>query len=184
MRYDFLNEEPPAVHATYGRLKWVLVDYDGKPGMKLWRGRSKRPERNRFLTVDARDRYMASIRRAEDSRQHVIEERRAEEQRRTASMCEQIQVGTLLHYSWGYEQTQCEYYQVVGRRGRAVTLRRIGSKVVEGSEGFMSDRRTPERDRFIGESFQKRITGCGISMEHGIASPCADDEANYCSWYA
>jgi hypothetical protein len=58
-------------------------------------------------------------------------------------------VGDILHHSWGHEQTNCDFYQVVGVKGKTVVLKKIGSKTVPGSEGFMSDSRMPVKDDFI-----------------------------------
>ena len=58
-------------------------------------------------------------------------------------------VGDILHHSWGYDQTNCDFYQVVEVKPASVILRKIGTKTVPGSEGFMSDSRLPEKDAFI-----------------------------------
>ena len=63
-------------------------------------------------------------------------------------------VGDILHHSWGYDQTNCDFYQVVGVKPASVVLRKIGAKTVPGSEGFMSESLMPEKDAFITEGFQ------------------------------
>jgi len=60
-------------------------------------------------------------------------------------------VGDILHHSWGYDQTNCDFYQVVEVKPASVVLKKIGSKTVPGSEGFMSDSRLPEKDAFVTE---------------------------------
>jgi hypothetical protein len=47
-------------------------------------------------------------------------------------------VGDILHHSWGYDQTNCDFYQVVEAKKASVILKKIGAKTVPGSEGFMS----------------------------------------------
>jgi len=44
------------------------------------------------------------------------------------------QVGDVLYTSWGYDQTNAEFFQVVGLTpsGKSVRLRRIGSEVKDG----------------------------------------------------
>ena len=61
-------------------------------------------------------------------------------------------VGDIVHHSWGYDQTQCDYYQVVALTKAMVTLKPIKSKTVEGSEGFMCQHCLPVKDGFC-ESF-------------------------------
>jgi hypothetical protein len=102
-------------------------------------------------------------------------------------MVEIINVGTLLHCSWGYEQTNCDFYQVTEKKGCTITMREIGSRTVPGSQGDyngMADRRMPARDKFIGPPMRKTIGEGGIRMSHGYATPTGDNEAHYCSWYA
>jgi hypothetical protein len=98
-------------------------------------------------------------------------------------MKEAIQEGTLLHYAWGYDQTQCEFYAVVERRGSDAIVRRIRAVTVPGSEGFMCDKRRPDPRESIGEPFRKRVTPWGIKMGHGYATPTTEEKAYHCSWY-
>jgi len=63
-------------------------------------------------------------------------------------------VGDILHHSWGYDQTNCDFYQVVEVKKASVVLRKIGAKTVPGSEGFMSESLMPEKDAFIIEGSQ------------------------------
>ena len=69
-------------------------------------------------------------------------------------------IGTLLVNSWGYEQTNVDFYQVVGHQGR-VTVRvvAIGAKrVEEATSGAMADTCTPDLDApTTGETFTARM---------------------------
>ena len=107
-----------------------------------------------------------------------------DKQIRLQEMLDCIQVGALLCYQWGYDQTNNDFYQVVERRGRAVILRAIGSEGVPGSAGFMCEDRRPIPDKFIGEPFRKIIGPWGIKMAHGHAQPTTVEKSHYCSWYA
>src|SRR5436309_550623 len=60
--------------------------------------------------------------------------------------------GEILHYSWGYEQTQCEFYQVIATTEKTITLRQIASQTVPGSEGMDCDHRTALKDQFIADA--------------------------------
>ena len=62
--------------------------------------------------------------------------------------------GDILHHSWGYDQTNCDFYQVVEVKKASVVLRKIGAKTVPGSEGFMCESLIPEKDAFIIKGFQ------------------------------
>lgn len=59
-----------------------------------------------------------------------------------------FKVGDIIHHSWGYGQTQADFYQVVKVTKATVTVRAITTKTVEGSEGFMSRQCVPVKDSF------------------------------------
>lgn len=58
--------------------------------------------------------------------------------------------GAIFEYSWGYDQTNIDYFQVVRRSGSTVWVRPIGKKSV-GGEGFMCDNVMPVKDAFVPE---------------------------------
>ena len=70
-------------------------------------------------------------------------------------------VDDILHHSWGYDQTNCDFYQVVEVKKATVILRKIGSQTVPGSEGFMCCSLMPTKDDFI-------VKGCQALTNHDI----------------
>lgn len=81
-----------------------------------------------------------------------------------------VKIGDVFVYSWGYEQTNVDYYQVVGLKGKATVLLRKIAKVSGESISFFSGYCTPAIDEFIGEVFAKRLSKCNtIKMEFGSA---------------
>lgn len=82
------------------------------------------------------------------------QERRQRKQEARSRFENPYKVGDILHHSWGYDQTNCDFYQVVEVKKASVILRKIGAKTVEGSEGFMSESLMPEKDAFVIEGFQ------------------------------
>jgi hypothetical protein len=59
-----------------------------------------------------------------------------------------FKIGDVFFNSWGYEQTNIDFYQVVEAKGKSLVFRAIGQNIVKGSEGFMSERVTPAVDCF------------------------------------
>ncbi|MDQ3802502.1 MAG: hypothetical protein M3416_01405 [Acidobacteriota bacterium] len=101
-------------------------------------------------------------------------------------------VGDILHYSWGYEQTNCEFFQIVSTTPGTVTMRAVAQETAPGSEVShgMADSRVALKDKFLekAQPITKRVqyseSGPGyISMAHGCAS-LWDGRPMYCSWYA
>jgi len=113
------------------------------------------------------------------------EERKAKRAAERKDAVANVKEGDIYVASWGYEQTNVDAYQVVAKKGATVTLREIALFTVEGSEGFMSDRVVPIKDRFIGGEFKKRVTGKYINVDD-VRMACPAEEGNefYRSWYA
>ena len=120
--------------------------------------------------------------------------RQADRAEKVAQMKTQLKVGSLLHYAWGYGQTQCEFYQVIAIMKASVLIRQIKAATVPGSEGSECDYRRPVKDMFLGPKDGpleakvgtpklKRVAPDGVKMRFGIASPCNETDKFYCSWY-
>jgi len=73
------------------------------------------------------------------------------EEKKEATGKHTFKVGDILYQSWGYDQTNIDFFQVVSILPKSVVIRGIGQKVVNGSEGFMCENVMPDKDNFIGE---------------------------------
>ena len=95
-----------------------------------------------------------------NAHQERVTQHRAERQAfRTALM-----PGSVLVNSWGYDQTNIDYYQVVAvsETGRSVTIRPIAARSHE--DGFMQGTCWPLADHFTGPEMVKRV-GPGDSIK-------------------
>lgn len=72
-----------------------------------------------------------------------------------AKQAETIQKGSILVSSWGYEQTNIDFYEVIERKGKTITLQPIGNELVES--GDMVGKVIADRTNKTGETFRKRI---------------------------
>jgi hypothetical protein len=104
-------------------------------------------------------------------------------------------VGDILSASWGYEQTNVDFYQVVSVNGKTITVREIACASVpnsnpEGASG-MSDRVVADRDHFTGEPMVKRpqsydgsSTDAGyVTISESQSAHKWDGKPEYRSWY-
>lgn len=67
-----------------------------------------------------------------------------------AATLQTVEVGAILYTSWGYEQTNYDFYQLVERRGKStLVLRKL--QVTKESEGWARDKVMPVKDQFDGE---------------------------------
>jgi len=98
----------------------------------------------------------------------------------------ELQIGAILENSWGYDQTNIDYYQVISRTEKSVKVRAIVSRLTSDVSGPMSGYCVPVKDQFLGHSpvITKRVyNGKFVSMKHGSCSKW-DGKPSYCSWYA
>jgi len=191
-RVSMFAEEIPATAEQHGKLHIDRYEFTSTRtgvttlAVKIWRGKATKPYAHFTFKSEAhRERYIEQEKNSHDVSERYAVERKIERQAAVAQLRAEIVVGTLLVYSWGYEQTNVDFSQVVDRKGSTIKVRAIAQREVEGSEGFMSNRVMPARDHFVGEEvLTKRITNNGIKMGHGHAHVCTDNSTHYQSWYA
>ncbi len=186
MRQSMFAEPIPETALVVGTLKFHSYESGTACYVKAWRGRQTRPYAHyRFRDDARRAEWIAGQCQAEDAGQQAKSDRKTADQAARAKLVESIQVGTLLHYAWGWEQTQCEFFQVIEKRGSVVVLMPIGGEEVEGSNtGGMACMLRPVPDKFYGVPARKVICSHGVPMKHGTATITTADQQHYCSWYA
>lgn len=102
-----------------------------------------------------------------------------------------IKIGDIFYDSWGYEQTNIDYYEVVAVKGLSVHFRRITGHVTESS--FMSGPKVANKGDFKDEEVHKKMVRFDYNGEPRFKSSCgsisrasAEQLKNgiTCSWYA
>jgi hypothetical protein len=111
---------------------------------------------------------------------------------RTITTTTTLEIGSVFCSSWGYDQTNVDFYEVVGftSTGRSVRLRKIGQDTDE--TGFMCGETTAVPGIYTGEVFTKRIIGATFPKapsvkihSHAWAWLMEDPtKSERCSWYA
>jgi hypothetical protein len=183
-RISFWNGAPENAE-RYKGLAWTVKQSErGLLILRIWKGKQRKPYIHELILP-------ASVAERIEQQKHLFDQQQEWKAKlahdradKLAAMRDSIQVGTILHGSWGWEQTNCEYFEVVERRGAFAIVREIAQRSKPGSEGFMCDQRYPVPGKFIGEPIKKLITAYGLAFEHFTASPCDPAESHYCSWYA
>lgn len=98
-----------------------------------------------------------------------------------------LKCGDILCSSWGYDQTNVDFYQIVERTGRVgVIIRKISSTTFDSVTGIrLVDQVLPVKDSFISEPIRKKI---GVRNYIRIASfshaTLWDGSAQYRTSYA
>lgn len=76
--------------------------------------------------------------------------------------------GKVVENSWGWEQTNIEYYLITKRTKTQVTLVQIGKRNVE-TTGFMQGRCEPDINNVVGEPFRRKVCKNKAGKEIGVA---------------
>lgn len=86
-------------------------------------------------------------------------------------------IGKIFVSSWGYEQTNIDFYKVieVSKSGKTITLQPIGSKVV-GVNGFCSEEVVPDPTREINAPLKNRRL---LDTGYGGVSVNVSERADY-----
>lgn len=151
----------------------------GKPCAALWTHKTKKPSYcYYFNSVDEREQWILGKKESESKQ----DEQRNLYARQIAKETDALQAGAIVYDSWGWEQTNIDFYKIVKRSGASVWLQPLKSKKVE--TGFMSGNAEPTEET-DGEVFLRRIGKYGVSINsHRGTLILYDGKPKSCSWYA
>ena len=191
---DFWQKEREAAEVLPCGMKILRDERQGpggetRFGLKMWRPKAVKPFANfYFRKVEAREAYVAEQVKGHEERLAFKKQRKVDE-RGTEAQLAGITVGAIFEYSWGYDQTNVDYWEVVAKNGRMVQLREIGAQAVAGSQGFMSECVVPGPGSFVenGPTVTKVLKfskdGAHIAFPNGVGTRWLGG-STYSSWYA
>lgn len=160
---------------------------DNKPSAKGYSGKRGKSDFYHYYSSpekmeEALDRYINALKESAASKAQ-----REAKKKELNSGPVPIEVGDIFYDSWGYEQTNVTFMQVVAVRGKAVDLREIHSAQVEGttySHG-MACMVVASPDSFKDD---KIVTKIARVSEYGVRlgdfTKDTPGKQHYCSWYA
>lgn len=169
---------------TYGGLRIDRYELNGQPHVQIWWGRQKSSKWHiRFQSEARREAFIRERKEWWDVNEASKAERVAA--RRSFDAREHFPVGTIVYSSWGYEQTNVDFYRVVKVTRQGVTLLPIKSRTVK-QVGDMAAQVAPlDEPRDDAEPFWRRVTSTSIHIEGGYRYASKwDRESTYRSWYA
>ena len=143
----------------------------------------------KFTSVERMYEYLSNFIADRLKVQEIRAKRKEKESREAEELAAKLAVGDIFVDSWGYEQTNVDFYQVVAKpSAKTVVVREIACERVEGSEVShgMADSVRPVRDAFIGKEMKKRIDKYGgfKTSSFSCARPADEGRSYYRSWYA
>ena len=147
----------------------ALIYTDGKPTATIWAGTAYKPYANYcFSSEEKRDEYVSN----QFAREAERNEAKEAEKTRKKAFKTSFKVGDILYSSWGYDQTNIDFYQVteVSKTGKTIKIRKIKSKTVE-TVAWAQERVVACPDEFCGGEMRKVVQSYGENSEYvSIAS--------------
>jgi hypothetical protein len=135
-------------HESVARGKIVAMAFAGRAAKPLWHyifGSAERLAEKIKSQVESLEAHKAMV----------------AERRKARFAPHKLVGGEVFRTSWGYEQTNVEYYEVVSVCGQTVELREIAQSREE--EGYLCGKTKPMPGMFIGEAFSRRVSMVGGS---------------------
>lgn len=115
-------------------------------------GRAQKPDFNySFKTSKSRDEYVRKFFETRKSRMDYKKSRKV-----TADNPHGLKVGDILASSWGYDQTNVDFRQVVGLVGKSTVLLKSIASVVHEATGPMSASVIAVKDQFLNDAILKK----------------------------
>jgi hypothetical protein len=160
-----------------GKVAYLLLGFAGR--------RQKPDFHYRYPSAAAREAKAKAYFESVAASEAIVKDRKAKPH--------ELAVGDVLRSSWGYDQTNIDFYEVVGLIGKSmVEIREIGGAGYE--DGFMSGQVVPLKGDFRGEPMRKRAEGNSVKvrswgvwaykMEPKIVGGVPVYESSRNSWYA
>jgi len=142
-------------------------------------GKRQKPDSNYYYRTEAK-RDLAVAKHFEGQRAHdkFVAERRAKRSKPTT-----LKVDDILSSSWGYGQTNVDFYQVVEVKpsGKSIVIREIAMDQIQ--DGFMSGKCTPKPSEFVGDEMLKRVSNNGVSFASYRGASKWSGRPMHNSWY-
>ena len=160
-------------------IAWLWTDQEKRLRALAFFGRAMHPYSGRsglqgcsysFRTEAARAQWIGGLLERAAAAAKRTEERRAQVASQRANG-HKLKVGSVLRCSWGYDQTNIDFYQVTALVGRTmVEVREIGQDRDESS-GWMQGDCTPAPGHFTSPAKRYRVSPSGDSISvHSFAS--------------
>ena len=167
-----------------GATFYAFSDRAGRPCVRYYKGKSQKCKTYHFRSEEFRSKYIAGIISNIDTA-----EREKANQRAERNKAHNLEKGLILYTSWGYDQTNVEYYEVIDVPSPCyVILQEIGAPLARGEESFMSGHSVPNPDNKIGEPIRRKVDMAGgspsVRINSSVIAWVWDGREKRSSWYA
>ena len=168
---------------------YAILTEMATPGAK-WR-KSKVVSHIVYRTLD--EAILAASGWADRIRANIATKEKQQAEKRAAqknlSASDFYKVGDVIYCSWGFEQTQVDFYRVIRVLPKQIEIAELTQKTVPGSEmahGMADDRVPGDQLKENGDKYRLTVRlGGQLSKISSFQYPAKwDGRPKYCSWYA
>lgn len=126
------------------------------PALVAYKGRQNKPARHYvFPTIERRDDNLAAFVKEQTELQEAKRARR--------EIGHGLNAGDIVYSSWGYEQTNVDFYEVIRvPTGRSAVIRKIDQDTIESAPGSMSGTTTPKPGSFESTAAETMHRAAGL----------------------
>lgn len=171
---------------TYGGLR---IERDVRTNMlgtttfyaKVWMGKAKTPAYYGFRHEASREKYIAERKAGWDAAQ-AYKQARADA-RKAFDATEHFKVGDILYASWGYDQTNVDFYEVLAVTRGMVTIEAIGQQTNETLHS-MAENVVPNPAHRTGRITKHRATSTSLHVTTCSYASLWNGTPKYQSHYA
>jgi hypothetical protein len=169
-------------HKATGCVLWLYNNANGKPCAVAFSGKRNKPDLHiQYKTAERREQHVREYLDRVAGSQNF----KAEQAAKRKAYRHTLQPGDILSGSWGYDQTNPEFWQVIRTTTTTAIIRELSQQTSDKETGnSMADYRLPVKDSFVGEEKTVRVgIGDYCKVEHCGLSRW-DGKPKYNSWYA
>jgi hypothetical protein len=140
----------------YGPARFIATAYTERSYRHSW-SYAFRTEAQRTEKIES---FFAGLQAWEDAK--------TERRQTRATFAHTLKVGDILENSWGYEQTNIDFYQIVRLVGKqSIVIRPIASKHhAKESSHWLTGYVVPDVDHFTGPEMTKRVQASSMGGSH------------------
>jgi len=139
---------------TYKEYEFHTYTKDGKPILFVYKGQSGKPiSRYYYRSEEHRQDAINEFKKTADSRDKYKKEKKEAQK----TLVNPFNVGDVLYSTWGYDQTNVDFYKVVGVLPKSIKIVSVGQVLVEAT-GWLQETVIADPTRETGEVMLKRVT--------------------------
>lgn len=164
----------------------AFANLDGKIHVKAWTRKADKTDWYYCLgAMEKAEKYVRDYEQQVIAREAGRKARNEERQAKRAALkaSDHWAIGDVIYNSWGYDQTNVDWYQVIEVLPRSIRIREVAGNTNMNGQA-MSGTTQPRRGEFIGKPMLKPLDEAGhVSFQFGCGTKW-DGRPKGCSCYA